>query len=161
MRDLQHVGYLDSEQLTLPSTPLPAISFLLSPPTISSLIASGDPPDASPNRGVRSGYQRSQRQFRFSPLLSLTCSAFLPRARYYLFSRIVIRSVQQIEASCQLVDSCPWLLPLVRKVTLPLRFPRITHSGMSASSTSFLSISSPPFQICARGGWRYVHTSSP
>ena len=55
--------------------------------------------------------------------LSLTCSAFLPRSRYHLFSCIVIRSVEQMESSRQFLDSCPWLLPLVRKVILSALVP--------------------------------------
>ena len=56
-------------------------------------------------------------------LLSLTCSAFLPRSRYHLFSCVVIRSVQQMESSCRFLDSRPWLPPLVRKVTLSALVP--------------------------------------
>ncbi|PIL30118.1 hypothetical protein GSI_07741 [Ganoderma sinense ZZ0214-1] len=58
-------------------------------------------------------------------LLSLTCSAFLPRSRYHLFSCIIIRSVQQMESSSLLLDSCPWLPPLIRKVTLSAPVPEV------------------------------------
>ena len=50
--------------------------------------------------------------------LSLTCKAFLPRSRYHLFSSIDIKTVQQLEASHEFLDSHPWVLPLVRAVTL-------------------------------------------
>ena len=50
--------------------------------------------------------------------LSLSCSAFQPRARYYLFSSIVVHALQQIETSHEFLDSRPWLPPLVHQVTL-------------------------------------------
>ena len=50
--------------------------------------------------------------------LSLSCSAFQPRARYYLFSSIVVYDLEQMETSREFLDSRPWLPPLVRKVTL-------------------------------------------
>ena len=56
--------------------------------------------------------------------LSLTCTTLLPRSRYHLFSSIVIRTVQQLESSSEFLDSCPWLAPLVRKVTLFVAIPR-------------------------------------
>ena len=56
--------------------------------------------------------------------LSLTCTTLLPRSRYHLFSGIVIRTVQQLELSPEFLDSCPWLAPLVRKVTLFVTIPR-------------------------------------
>ena len=55
-------------------------------------------------------------------LLSLTCRAFLPRSRYHLFNCIVIRSVEQMESSSELLDSRPWLPPLVQKVILSVQF---------------------------------------
>ena len=56
-------------------------------------------------------------------LLSLTCREFLPRSRYHLFSCVVIRSVEQMESSSSLLDACPWLPPLVRKVVLSVQVP--------------------------------------
>ena len=56
--------------------------------------------------------------------LSLTCVTLLPRSRYHLFSGLVIRTVQQLEGSPELLDSCPWLPPLVRKVSLFVTIPR-------------------------------------
>ena len=50
--------------------------------------------------------------------LSLSCRAFQPRARYYLFSSIVVHDLEQMETSREFLDSRPWLPPLVRKVTL-------------------------------------------
>lgn len=52
--------------------------------------------------------------------LSLTCSAFLPRARYHLFGSIVIQTVRQLESSGEFLDSHPWLMTLVRAATLRL-----------------------------------------
>ena len=57
-------------------------------------------------------------------LLSRTCRAFLPRSRYHLFSCIVIRSVERMESSSELLDACPWLPPLVRKVILSVQVPQ-------------------------------------
>ena len=56
--------------------------------------------------------------------LTLLCKALLTRARYHLFTSIVIRSIQQVELSRGFLDSHPWALPLVRKVTLSIDFPR-------------------------------------
>ena len=55
--------------------------------------------------------------------LSLTCREFLPRSRYHLFSCIVIQSVEQMESSSDLLDACPWLPLLVRKVVLSVQNP--------------------------------------
>ena len=52
--------------------------------------------------------------------LSLTCSEFLPRARYHIFTSIVIRTMEQMLSSRDFLDARPWLLPLVYKVTLDL-----------------------------------------
>ena len=54
--------------------------------------------------------------------LSLTCSAFLPRARYHLFTSIVIRTEQQLGNSGEFLDSRPWLPPLIQKVALRIVF---------------------------------------
>ena len=50
--------------------------------------------------------------------LSLTCITLLSRCRYHLFSSLVIRTVQRLEAFPGFLDSSPWLAPLVWKVTL-------------------------------------------
>ncbi len=50
--------------------------------------------------------------------LSLTCTAFQSRCRYHLFSRIVIRTVEQMESFPDFLDAHPWLLPLIHKVTI-------------------------------------------
>ena len=50
--------------------------------------------------------------------LSLTCSSFLPHARYHLFSAIHIRTVEQLQSSGEFLDSNPWIISLIRKVTL-------------------------------------------
>ena len=50
--------------------------------------------------------------------LSLTCSAFLPRSRVHLFSGIHIGTVERMESSRHFFDAHPWLLPLIREVTL-------------------------------------------
>ena len=52
--------------------------------------------------------------------LSLTCRAFLSRSRYHLFGSIVLRTVGQMQSSREFLDSCPWVLPLVQKVTLTI-----------------------------------------
>ena len=52
--------------------------------------------------------------------LSLTCSAFLPRARYHLFHGIVVQTVQHLESSREFLDSRPWLPTLVQRATLHL-----------------------------------------
>ncbi|KAI1792367.1 hypothetical protein LXA43DRAFT_337381 [Ganoderma leucocontextum] len=54
--------------------------------------------------------------------LSLTCSAFRPRARYHLFSGIVIKTVEQLEGSGEFLDSHPWLPPLIQRVDLRIVF---------------------------------------
>ena len=50
--------------------------------------------------------------------LSLTCSKLLPRARFHLFAAIMIQTIQQLEYFPAFLDSRPWLLPLVQKITL-------------------------------------------
>ncbi|PIL28801.1 transporter [Ganoderma sinense ZZ0214-1] len=52
--------------------------------------------------------------------LSLACRVFLPRTRYHLFSSIVVRSVQHMDAFCAFLDSHSWAPPLVRKMTLAM-----------------------------------------
>ncbi|KAI1785959.1 quinon protein alcohol dehydrogenase-like superfamily [Ganoderma leucocontextum] len=56
--------------------------------------------------------------------LSRTCSVFLPRARHHLFSSVQIKTVQQMESSREFLDSRPWFLPLVQKITLSIYVPR-------------------------------------
>ena len=56
--------------------------------------------------------------------LSLKCIALLPRPRYHLFNVLVIRTVQRLEASRDFLAECPWLAPLVRKVTLFVTIPQ-------------------------------------
>ena len=56
--------------------------------------------------------------------LSLTCITLVPRSRVRLFSGLVIRTVQQLEASREFLDSCPWLPPLVLKVSLCFTIPK-------------------------------------
>ena len=56
--------------------------------------------------------------------LSLTCATLLPRSRYHLFSILVIRTLPQLEGSLEFLELCPWLAPLVRKVTLFVAIPR-------------------------------------
>ncbi len=48
--------------------------------------------------------------------LSLTCHVFLPRARYQLFSIIVLQTVQKVEAFNEFLDSHTWVSPLVQKL---------------------------------------------
>ncbi|KAI1782326.1 WD40-repeat-containing domain protein [Ganoderma leucocontextum] len=48
--------------------------------------------------------------------LSLTCHAFLPRARYHLFSSILLQTPQRVESFSKFLDSHPWVLPLVRNL---------------------------------------------
>ena len=55
--------------------------------------------------------------------LSLTCITLVPRSRVRLFSGLVIRTVQQLEESRVFLDSRPWLLPLVQKVTISIFIP--------------------------------------
>ena len=56
--------------------------------------------------------------------LSLTCATFLPRSRYHLFRHIHIRTVEQMESSRDFLDGHPWMLPLVREVTLSFVAPK-------------------------------------
>ena len=56
--------------------------------------------------------------------LSLTCITLLPRSRVHLFSGLVIRTVQQLEESREFLDSCPWLAPLVLKVSIFATIPQ-------------------------------------
>ena len=49
--------------------------------------------------------------------ISLTCRTFLPRARYHLFHRIIIRNSEQMRSVPTFLHERPWLLPLVRAVT--------------------------------------------
>ncbi|KAI1782618.1 WD40-repeat-containing domain protein [Ganoderma leucocontextum] len=46
--------------------------------------------------------------------LSLTCHAFLLRARYHLFSSILLQTPKRAESFSKFLDSHPWVLPLVR-----------------------------------------------
>ncbi|KAI1782619.1 WD40-repeat-containing domain protein [Ganoderma leucocontextum] len=48
--------------------------------------------------------------------LSLTCHAFLPRARYHLFSSILLQTPQRVESFSQFLDSHPWVRLLVQKL---------------------------------------------
>ena len=48
--------------------------------------------------------------------ISLTCRTFLPRARYHLFHRIIIRTSEQMCSVPAFLRERPWLLPLVRVV---------------------------------------------
>ena len=52
--------------------------------------------------------------------LSLLCKELLTRARFHLFTGIVIRNVEQMESSREFLDSHPWVPPLVQKVTLSI-----------------------------------------
>ena len=53
--------------------------------------------------------------------LSLLCKELLTRARFHLFTGIVIRNVEQMESSREFLDSHPWVPPLVQKVTLAVK----------------------------------------
>ncbi|PIL23289.1 transporter [Ganoderma sinense ZZ0214-1] len=48
--------------------------------------------------------------------LSLACHAFLSRARYHLFSAVVLQTVQRVQAYSEFLGSHPWAGPLVRKL---------------------------------------------
>lgn len=48
--------------------------------------------------------------------ISLTSLILLPRARYHLFHRIVIKSSEQMRSVPAFLQARPWLLPLVRIV---------------------------------------------
>ena len=52
--------------------------------------------------------------------LSLTCQAFLPRARHHLFGDIIIRSVERLDAFYIFIETCPWAPTLVRRITLAM-----------------------------------------
>ena len=52
--------------------------------------------------------------------LSLICHALLPRARYHLFATILIKTVPKMKSSIEFLDSCPWVLPLVRNISLSI-----------------------------------------
>ena len=64
-----------------------------------------------------SGDPRSLKQ------LTLICKPLLTRARFHLFTSIVVRDVEQMLSSGEFLDSHPWVLPLVRKVTLSVKSP--------------------------------------
>lgn len=70
--------------------------------------------------------------------LSLTCTEFLPRARYHLFTGIVIQTMEQMLSSRDFLDARPWLLPLVREVTLSSSVYRNTDSEDRAEQTAQL-----------------------
>ena len=70
--------------------------------------------------------------------LSLTCTEFLPRARYHLFTGIVIRTMEQMLSSRDFLDARPWLLPLVREVTLSSSVYRNTNLEDRAEQTAQL-----------------------
>lgn len=53
--------------------------------------------------------------------LSLLCKELRTRARFYLFTSIVIRNVKQMKSSRKFLDSHPWVPPLVQKVTLSVK----------------------------------------
>ncbi len=55
--------------------------------------------------------------------LSLLCRPLLTRARIHLFTAIVIRNVEQMNSSREFFDLSPWVLPLVRTVTLAVNIP--------------------------------------
>ena len=55
--------------------------------------------------------------------LTLICKPLLTRARIHLFTSIVVRDVKQMASSREFLDSHPWVLPLVRKVTLSPEIP--------------------------------------
>ena len=55
--------------------------------------------------------------------LSLLCKPLLTRARFHLFTSIVIQSVQQMESSSEFLDSHLWVPPLVQKVALCVDIP--------------------------------------
>ena len=59
--------------------------------------------------------------------ISLTCHAFLPRARYHLFGTVVLQDVQQVQYYGEFLDSHPWVGRLVRK---------LVHSGFIPISVS-------------------------
>ena len=48
--------------------------------------------------------------------LSLICHAFLPRARYQLFSSVFLQTIQRVESFGEFLDSHPWVRPLVQKL---------------------------------------------
>ena len=50
--------------------------------------------------------------------ISLTCRDFLPRARYHLFYHIRISSKEQMFSIPVFLHERPWLLPLVRYITI-------------------------------------------
>ena len=74
--------------------------------------------------------------------LSLTCTEFLPRARYHLFSSIDIQTMEQMETSRDFFDAHPWILPLVHKVTLscPFRDDLLQERGSRTQAAHLLYI---------------------
>ena len=55
--------------------------------------------------------------------LSLLCKFLLTRARFHLFSAIVIQTVEQMDSSREFLDLHPWVPPLVRRVALAIYVP--------------------------------------
>ena len=62
--------------------------------------------------------------------LSLTCHAFLPRARYHLFDTIVLQRSPLVEFFSEFLDTHQWACPLVRK---------LVHSSSLIPSSDFNS----------------------
>ncbi|PIL33748.1 hypothetical protein GSI_04373 [Ganoderma sinense ZZ0214-1] len=56
--------------------------------------------------------------------LSLACVAFVHRARYHLFTSIIIRNVKQMESYLEFLAEHPWIPARVQKVTLSASIPK-------------------------------------
>ena len=59
--------------------------------------------------------------------LSLTCIAFVPRARYHLFTSIIIRTMEQMDTCLGFLNAHPWISPRVRKVSFSASIPQDNH----------------------------------
>ena len=69
--------------------------------------------------------------------LSLSCSAFQPRARYYLFSSIVVYDLEQMETSREFLDSRPWLPHLYEKLRCAERLVNLNPTTASIGTFAY------------------------
>ena len=88
------------------------------------------PPDCNrlPTEVFETVIDQASDQPRSLRAISLTCRIFLPRARYHLFHRIHIESKEQMFSIPVFLHERPWLLPLVRYITIKREIPNsVSH----------------------------------
>ena len=79
------------------------------------------PPPTLPTEVIEEVIDQASNDSQSLRNLSLLCKELLTRARFHLFTGIVIRNVEQMESSREFLDSHPWVPPLVQKVTLAVK----------------------------------------